>query len=70
MTAKEKAKELIEKFEPFADYNQCGLFTEMERMTINAKKCALISVDEILNILNPMALDYEYWEEVEQELEK
>ena len=75
MTPKEKAIDLIADFydiksnEP--DY---GMEREM------AKKCALIAVDEILNII-PCYEEYgsngwvlidnsEYWEEVKKEIEK
>ena len=56
MTPKEKAKELVEKYIPFCEY---GL-TEIH--------CALIAVDEILEVLNQLTLEYEYWEEVKQEI--
>ncbi len=49
MTAKEKALELVEKFEPFADYNECDAFTQLENMRKNAKHCAVIAIDEIIN---------------------
>jgi hypothetical protein len=63
MTSKEKAKELVDKF-----YNEVKY---MER----AKECALIAVDEILNIVKGIYdYDYEvlypYWQEVKQEIEK
>ena len=35
-----------------------------------AKQSALISVTEILNMLNPTSIEYEYWEEVEFEINK
>ena len=69
MTAKEKAKELIEKFEPYADYQECDVFTERERLLINAKQSALISVTEILNLLNSTSFEWSYWYEVESEIE-
>ena len=57
MTAKEKAEELFDKMA----FEVCGT---------DAKICALIAVDEILNTLNPMSLDYEYWEEVNQHIKQ
>jgi len=75
MTPKEKAKELTYRF-----YR----IIPLDKMTIDynlAKKCALIAVDEILNI-NPFSFydkrfhldrikEYEkYWKEVKQEIEK
>ena len=62
MTPQEKAEELVLKFE---DYTDCA----DERGF--AIKCALIAVDEIINILNsdinPLA---NYWYEVKTEIEK
>lgn len=62
MTAKEKAKELINKYLQFYD----------GRVNI-AKKCALFSVDEILNSRKKHLVQsikfYEYWNKVKQEIE-
>lgn len=49
MSPKEKAIELVERFKPYSDYQEDDCFSEVERMLINAKQCALIAVDEILN---------------------
>jgi hypothetical protein len=54
MTVKEKAKELIEKFEEYADYKECDVFTERQRMRINAIHISLIAVDEVINYINRM----------------
>jgi hypothetical protein len=62
MTPKEKANELIEKF--MFNCRECDYED-------NAKQCALIAVDEILDI-NSVDKDYElsnYWQEVKQEIE-
>ncbi len=70
MTAKEKAKELVEKFE----YN--GVFIDDIRMNEeDAKQCALICIDEILEshykvLVGVMPKTYDYWTEVKQEIEK
>ena len=70
MTAKEKAKELVEKFE----YN--GVFIDDIRMSEeDAKKCAEICVDKILEshykvLVGVMPKTYDYWTEVKQEIEK
>ena len=64
MTAKEKARELVEDM--FA----------LEEMRYDAKRCALICVDVILNDVG--AKDWEldtgtntnYWQEVKQEINK
>jgi hypothetical protein len=57
MTPKEKAKDLVYKF-----------WSELEIGFINSKKCALIAVDEILELND--GYDHEYWQEVKQEIEK
>lgn len=67
MTPKEKAKELVEKihdelyFSLSDGYNSKDIF-------IKAKQCALIAVDEILEIC-PLQNDW-YWQEVKSEIEK
>jgi len=55
MTPKEKAEELIDKM--------CDYKLEHE----DAKRCALIAVDEIMKA---HSFDKMYWEEVKQEIEK
>ena len=75
MEAKLKAEELVEKFECYVDYQGDDCFTEREKMLINAKRCALIAVDEIINCdnyFNTLADAKEfinYWYEVQQEIE-
>ena len=62
MTAKEKAKQLVDKF------SIVGLQQRNEGIT-----CALIAVDEILNNDNAFIqtnLQNKYWQEVKQEIEK
>jgi len=56
MTPKEKAIELVEKFKELYDYGSLG------------KDCALIAVDEIINVTEFFEL--EYWYKVKQEIEK
>ena len=46
MTAKEEARELVYRFMPFSDHNECDVFTQRENQLKNAKQCALICVDE------------------------
>ena len=59
MNAKDKAMELVDKYEIFADYS-----------FYFQKQCALICVDEILkNCLKDIADAY-YWEEVKNEINK
>jgi recombinational DNA repair protein (RecF pathway) len=67
MTPKEKAQELVEKYDETLTY--------LESKS-KAKQCALIAVYEILNAngLHPNDTDYDYnkaelyWEEVNQEI--
>lgn len=80
MTPKEKAKELVNKYKPFV-YGFIGssMLTNTEDQSVikmNAKQCALIAVDEIINYLTT-SLDVQtsliavdYWREVKQEIEK
>ena len=74
ITPKEKAQELVDKFR-----NEILSFLSDNMKKINAKRCALVAVDEILNQLSPLELSpigtytnpkIEYWLEVKQELEK
>ena len=64
MTAKEKAHELINKFLLYSDD---GDLKNKYWKIRNAKQCALIAVDEILNLL-PLA-NRDFWENVKQEIE-
>jgi len=61
MTPKEKAKELVNKF-----YIQEIKY--YENIT-TAKQCALIAVDEILNLDNFSIEGRIYWQEVKLEIE-
>ena len=68
MTPKEKAKELVDKMWNIDErYGSIGFH--------EAKQCALICVDEILDLIDTI-YDYDreslnpYWEEVKQEIEK
>ena len=49
MTAKEKANELVKKFIPNAKYWDC--YNDEPLNENHAKACALIAVDEIINVL-------------------
>ncbi len=74
MTPQEKAEELISKMWVYAIPNSDGSWR-------NAKQCALIAVDEILNVLSQNEYledrgeycenrERLYWQEVKQEIEK
>ena len=70
MTAKEKAKELIDKFSPLAKNWDCYNDEPLEEN--NAKQCAIIALDEIMKIFsefNPWG-GLDYWYKVKQEIEK
>ena len=65
MTPKEKANELVELM--LGDNNHyMNKYIEIDK--IHAKKCALITIDEILSI-GIDANKFDYWKEVEQEIE-
>lgn len=66
MEAKEKAEELVGKF--FNDLN-----TDQPDLTISrreAKQCALIAVDEVINQYYRLTSEHEYWQQVKTEIEK
>lgn len=73
MTPKEKAEELVGKFR-----DKIISFLSDNMKDSNAKQCALIAVDEIIQLLDHTPLiddDYaehiiNYWNEVKQEIEK
>ena len=74
MTAKEKAKELVEKFREYShtDFNYTRGGYQVDTQIQNAKMCALIAVDEILNNDNNFFNTYsqnDYWLQVKQEIE-
>lgn len=70
MTAKEKAKELFDKFRPLAyhDEREISSYQLMQEM-YNAKQCALITANQILSILFQHH-EIDYWKEVKQEITK
>ena len=81
MTAKDKAKELLDKFEPYVMiYSQddvVGWLSEETPIFEYQKQCALIAVDEILDLnLGLSNCDENNWDidkfylEVKQEIEK
>ena len=62
MTPKEKAKELVEKYDSTLTYLESKL---------KAKQCALIAVEEIETVLLQERVfeSLDYWKEVQQEIE-
>jgi hypothetical protein len=68
MSPQEKAKELFGKH-----YIICQEYTEEIQCSIQAKQCAMVSVDEIIKYVLPRYQDFTfalYWEEVKYEIGK
>ena len=74
MTPKEKAEELVDKFYQTtpneAWINQPSGISEEYKAWNQAKQCALIAVDEILDTWLEFSTDRIFWQEVKQEIEK
>ena len=82
IAAKEKARELVDKFEPYViRYTQDDVVGYLDQETPileYQKQCALIAVDEIDDIYQKLTpkddpyyflLELEYWQEIKQEIE-
>jgi hypothetical protein len=74
MTAKEKANELFGKYYSRIEHTLSEEYSLHERFIV--KQCALIAVDEILDLKHIVTLrrnmhemELEYWDEVKQEIE-
>lgn len=71
MRTKDKAKELVEKFLPYSYYHEMDdSINRNYQQEDNAKQCALIAVDEILNNCIKDIADVYYWKKVKQEINK
>jgi len=70
MTAKEKARELVDKYKMVHEDERGSVWNEISIHTWS-KQSALITVDEILNVIEDNCLEYDdnYWQEVKQEIE-
>ena len=72
MNPKEKAEELIGKFQEHAQYWDCYNDVPLEEK--HSKQCALICVDELIELYEFEApyrgFKISYWDEVKQEIEK
>jgi 5'-3' exonuclease len=72
MTAKEKAKELIDKFGEVEIMfeSQTGKI-KYDELWDASQKCALIAVDEILLVITECETEYydNYWQQVKSEIE-
>ena len=66
MTPKEKAIELVDKFE---NYSFMDIDARISSFT-SAKQCALITVNEILNNGGLGTLMDEWWQDVKKEIQK
>ena len=71
MAPKEKAEQLVNKFYPRAT----SYSSDRKNQKDNAKQCALIAVDEIINsvVITNLTIaqnQFDYWVEVKQEIEK
>ena len=66
MTPEDKAKELVNKMLSKNPNRQDGV-SKID--VIQANLCALVAVDEILKVIHTN-MEYEYWNEVKQELTK
>jgi len=70
MTPKEKAQELVQRFTKIESFHihERVIFMPLPE----AKQCALIAVDELINdsINNLNVNSHKYWQEVKQEIEK
>ena len=70
LTSKEKAIELLNKYtfqiEGIDNYN----FVLNTKIKFIIKQCALLAVDEILNLDDFSIEGREYWQEVKNEIEK
>jgi hypothetical protein len=72
MTPQEKAKELFDKY-----YIICQEYTEEIQCSIQAKQCALIAVDMVIEccrqydeLNETFVTQINHWQEVKQELDK
>jgi hypothetical protein len=70
MIPKEKAKELLNIFnnKHFPESKEYIIYQSLEE----SKRCSLIAVDEIINVIDGFDLHrtMEYWQEVKIEIEK
>ena len=70
MKPKEKAKKLVDKYQ--SGYTINGFNYQFQNDLEDAKQCAIIAVDEILNTIEQIFETFEerkYWNEVKNEIE-
>ena len=69
MSAEEKAIELY--LQMLSWQSECHKYLERNIISTAAKKCALIAVDEIIDLVKHIDVDSEdYWNEVKREINK
>jgi hypothetical protein len=69
MTPKEKAKELVSKF----NFEHTGQTYILHQTVDESKRCALIAVDEIIKAMDNVMLPNpfkQYWNKVKQEIQE
>ena len=69
MKAKDKAKELVERFKDVARPSKKSTL-KMYIHPEQAKQCALICVDEMIQEIEDFPYAYKFWKEVKNEIEK
>lgn len=73
MDAKEKAKDLVNKFKtPVYQWTGNGYEVDEKATFLGAKHCALIAVYEIIKAIDNLQYQRktDFWEDVKQEIEK
>jgi len=76
MEAKIKAIKLVDRFKDYAndEYHECAQVWKLEENILkNAKQCAIIAAEEIINALPSFDMvdiqEREYWGEVKKQIE-
>ena len=64
MTATEKAKELVDKY----NLLQAGFYKDQDASYGYAKQCAIIAVDEVINGNFAEGYDHNFWAQVKTEI--
>ena len=64
LTVKNKAEKLV--LSMYGIENNPNYYMSID----NAKKCALVAIDEILGMVDEESLYFDYWSEVKTEIEK
>ena len=70
MSPKEKSIELVNKFYKYTNDGKDGIYYDSKIWTENSKQCALISINEVLDILDYPSEQYSFYINIKQEIEK